>query len=319
MRLSIITINYNNAEGLRKTIESVLMQTFRNFEYIIVDGASTDDSISILKDEVSKLTSFAGDDDSITACGEAKGNQVFISASASNNWDVHKLVAQEKSWRYISDRLKIVSEKDKGIYNAMNKGIRMAEGEYCLFLNSGDALHDKNVLARIIPLLGEADVHSFDADFVYPDGARERHAYPDTLTFDFLYCSSFCHQALFYRTERLRAMGGYNEQYRIIGDWVLNVQLLIQNNASYKHNAICTTDYDMTGVSWSREGREQDQKEREQFLQTILPERVLIDYETRNNLRKEPDIQHWLKIRGRYTKKVISWCIRICSKIENNN
>ena len=99
-KLSIITINRNNSAGLHKTIESVVSQTFTDYEYIIIDGASTDGSVDIIKQYANKIT----------------------------------------SW---------VSEPDKGIYNAMNKGILKATGEYLLFLNSGDSLHTYNVLNEI--------------------------------------------------------------------------------------------------------------------------------------------------------------------------
>ena len=89
MKLSIITINYNNREGLKKTINSVINQTFRDFEYILIDGGSEDGSKEIILQ--------------------------------------HE--AQFSYWR---------SEKDHGIYNAMNKGILAAKGDYLLFLNSGD-------------------------------------------------------------------------------------------------------------------------------------------------------------------------------------
>lgn len=96
MKLSIITINYNNREGLRKTIESVVAQTTREFEYIVIDGGSTDGSVDVIK-EFSDYIDY---------------------------------------W---------VSEPDKGIYNAMNKGVKVAHGDYCQFLNSGDWLYDSNV------------------------------------------------------------------------------------------------------------------------------------------------------------------------------
>ncbi|MDR2910496.1 MAG: glycosyltransferase [Bacteroidales bacterium] len=95
MKLSIITINLNNVAGLQKTIESVVKQTFTDYEYIVIDGGSTDGSADIIKQHANKIT----------------------------------------YW---------VSEPDKGIYNAMNKGIRVAKGEYCLFLNSGDWLINSN-------------------------------------------------------------------------------------------------------------------------------------------------------------------------------
>ena len=91
MKLSVITINFNNKEGLAKTIVSVVGQTTRDFEWIIIDGGSTDGSMELI----------------------------------------------ENNSEYISY---YVSEPDKGIYNAMNKGIMASHGEYLLFLNSGDYL-----------------------------------------------------------------------------------------------------------------------------------------------------------------------------------
>lgn len=108
MRLSIITINYNNSIGLRKTIESVVSQTDNTFEYIIVDGGSSDGSVDIIKQYADKVS----------------------------------------QW---------VSERDGGIYNAMNKGVRMAHGEYIMFLNSGDILYDNNVIGHVLPKL-KADI-----------------------------------------------------------------------------------------------------------------------------------------------------------------
>ena len=94
MKLSIVTINRNNAKGLEKTMQSVATQTYREFEYIVVDGASSDNSTEIIK-------------------------------------------AQEAGFAH----LKWVSEPDSGIYNAMNKGVRMASGDYVQILNSGEAMH----------------------------------------------------------------------------------------------------------------------------------------------------------------------------------
>lgn len=100
MTFSIITVNYNNKEGLRKTIESVIHQTYRDFEYIVIDGGSTDGSAEVLKE-------------------------------------------------YDKDIDYWVSEPDKGIYNAMNKGIAQAHGDYLNFMNSGDCFYDKNVLENL--------------------------------------------------------------------------------------------------------------------------------------------------------------------------
>ena len=108
-KLTIITINRNNLEGLRKTIASVVSQTWRHFEYIVIDGASCD------------------------------GSAEYI-ASMSDAIDY---------W---------ISEKDSGVYEAMNKGVVKAQGEYLLFLNSGDFLVDKEVLSKVFDLAKGADI-----------------------------------------------------------------------------------------------------------------------------------------------------------------
>src|SRR5665647_3030315 len=118
-KLSIITVNRNNAEGLRKTIESVFQQTLSNFEYIIVDGASTDNSNDVVSDKCLMIN------------GETILNGV---------------------------RVKCISEPDSGIYEAMNKGIKIACGEYLLFLNSGDFLLKDDVLQKVFKPVHTADI-----------------------------------------------------------------------------------------------------------------------------------------------------------------
>ena len=104
----IITINYNNVDGLRKTINSVISQTFRDFEWIVIDGGSTDGSKDLINQYVE-----------------------YFSYS--------------------------ISEPDSGVYNAMNKGIKVAHGEYFIFLNSGDYFYDKNVLEKADLILKDPD------------------------------------------------------------------------------------------------------------------------------------------------------------------
>src|SRR4051812_11860469 len=99
-KISIITINYNDKEGLRSTIDSVITQSFRDFEFLVIDGNSSDGGKEVLEEYKSH----------IDYC---------------------------------------VSEPDTGVYNAMNKGIRAATGDYLLFLNSGDVLYNNDILARV--------------------------------------------------------------------------------------------------------------------------------------------------------------------------
>jgi len=129
MKLSIITINYNNASGLRKTVESVLSQSTHDFEYIVVDGGSTDGSVEYLESQNSELK---------------------------------------------TQNFSFISEKDNGIYNAMNKGIRMAQGEYLHFLNSGDWLADEKVVENMLKTLPDCDIYVGNKIAVRPDGKVQK-------------------------------------------------------------------------------------------------------------------------------------------------
>ena len=167
MELSVITINYNNCEGLRKTIESVVNQTCCDFEYIIIDGGSTDGSVDVIKQYADRI----------------------------DYW---------------------VSEPDKGIYNAMNKGIDVAKGEYCIFMNSGDCFHDYQSLTLSIPHLDGTDVVAGYAKL----DSGERVNRPVEITLQSLYNHQQpCHQSSFIKTELLKKYH-YDEKYKLVSDCV---------------------------------------------------------------------------------------------------
>ena len=132
MKLSIITINYNNAEGLRKTLASVAAQTFRDFEHIIVDGGSTDDSVDIIRQYA--------DNEAIRLEGYKAIRSENSKADNLASSPHHLITSSPITW---------ISEKDKGVYDAQNKGIRLAHGEYCYFLNAGDTFCADDVLERM--------------------------------------------------------------------------------------------------------------------------------------------------------------------------
>lgn len=152
IKLSIITINYNNVSGLRKTIESVKSQTFQDYEWIVIDGGSTDGSKELIEE-----------------------NKQYFSY-----------------W---------VSEPDKGIYDAMNKGTVLAQGEYCQFLNSGDYLIAPDTLAKIFSKPLQADVIYGDVWFIKDNKVIEKRTYPDQMTLSFLFRSPLGHQATFVKTK----------------------------------------------------------------------------------------------------------------------
>ena len=271
LTLSIITINYNNAEGLRKTLASVAAQTYPNIEHIIVDGNSTDGSVDVIREYESTLAS-------------------SLSPFAS--------------------RLKWLSEPDKGIYNAMNKGIEIALGkrvvnddhtstpnaqtpkrpnDYIQILNSGDYLAAPDVIMNMANHLNQSaeTVGILYGNMIkeYPNGKRvHSNGSVDMNTMDsFLYFyrgtlnpdGTLIHSSLFEK------YGFFNENLRICSDWEWFVNAIALGEEIPVHVNIDSIVFDMMGVSESG-GKNRDiiTNERRAYLESILPKSVLYDYDT---------------------------------------
>lgn len=244
MKLSIITINYNNAEGLRKTLASVASQTYADIEHVIVDGGSTDGSVDVIRELATRPT------------------------------------------------IKWVSEKDKGIYNAMNKGIRMATSEYIQILNSGDILFDANVTKRMIEQLEQTNSQREESIGIlygnmikeYPDGRRVKDSCgggdytPES--FYYFYRGTLNHDCAYIRRDLFEKYGLYNEDMKICSDWEWYVRVIVLGGEKTVYTNIDVTVFDMTGISESNgKNRELIQKERREYLESILPVAVLRDYD----------------------------------------
>ncbi len=201
-----------------------------------------------------------------SVCAQSSADfEYIVVEGAGTDGAAEWLQAQLPLFRVAGKSIRFRSEPDTGIYNAMNKGLRMASGEYCLFLNSGDCLVDGRVVEQVLPLLQGADVYYADAIF-YTDGQTTKRLYPDRLSFDFFYEDSLCHQAVFYRRNVLQSIGGYDETYRLIADWVLNVRLLRANHR-FVHIPLVVARYDMQGLTSGSSGYEKCMVERERFYQ----------------------------------------------------
>ncbi len=182
---SIITINYNNAGGLNKTIGSVIQQTFNDFEYIIIDGASADTSLEVIK----SFTSIPPD---------------IYQPSTTNH---HSLISY---W---------ISEPDTGIYNAMNKGIAVASGKYLLFLNSGDTLNNSNVLSNSAStILNSTELFSGCLTLI-EGGNKKVLTPPIELTLYQSVYSGLTHPNTFIKRTLFDKYGLYNENNKIVSDW----------------------------------------------------------------------------------------------------
>lgn len=253
-KLTIITINYNNAPGLRKTMESVFAQTSNDFEYIVVDGASIDGSREYLETQNSKLK---------------------------------------------TRNCQLISEPDTGIYNAMNKGIRMAKGEYVQFLNSGDVLAAPDVTERMLASLSIATPLSSSrgvggdlqegpgvrCDILYgnmlkPYKGRIIHdkgfagRMPTMLDF---YTGTLNHSPAYINRSLFDTYGFYDESLKIVSDYKWYVQVIAINGVMPVYVDIDVTIFDMSGISTIN--CTLDKAERRKVLEEVLPLSVIADYE----------------------------------------
>jgi glycosyltransferase involved in cell wall biosynthesis len=234
--LSIITVNLNNKTGLQRTMDSVFQQTFTDFEFIIMDGGSTDGSKELIEKSADKLS----------------------------------------YW---------VSEKDKGIYNAMNNGIAQTQGAYILFINSGDELIDKNILSNVVSDLTGEDFIYGNVLFVKPDNSTYNSGFPAKLTFDFFVNYTLAHPATFIKTSLIKAMGGYDETLQICADWKFFMEAVFKRNVSYKMINKIIAKFYLDGISSHEANATLISSERESVLQKEFPA-FLEMYNELKDLRK---------------------------------
>lgn len=229
MKLSIITVNLNNKDGLQKTIDSIVSQTNKNFEWIVIDGGSTDGSKEFIEDNKNHIT----------------------------------------YW---------VSEPDKGIYDAMNKGIAKSSGDYLLFINSGDYLCSNDIVEKIVndKNFGKYDIMAGHTLLSCNDKIIKTRKAPHIINVKFLIKDTLCHQSSLIRSSHLKENGGYNTNYKIISDFVFLYEDLIIRNASYKPIHFKISVYDLSGISTTN--RALLNKEKNDFLHKKIPPEIIRDY-----------------------------------------
>ena len=242
--LTIITINYNNASGLKKTLESVSNQTSKSLEYIVVDGNSIDGSVELVKE--------------------------FDNNSTVDNF----------LW---------ISEPDSGIYNAMNKGIGLAKGEYIQFLNSGDILASNDVTEKMLQVIENKEQRAKNKEGVLilygnmlkslPKGIYRDRGFagriPTMLDF---YTGTLNHSSAYIKLSLFDTYGLYDESLKIVSDWKWYLQVIALHGVIPIYKDIDVTVFDMSGISIVNSSM--DKEERLQVLSEILPMSVLKDYES---------------------------------------
>lgn len=200
--ISIITICFNEKKNIQKTCESIISQNLKNYEWIVIDGGSTDGTIDKINKYKNKINKF-------------------------------------------------ISEEDNGIYDAMNKGIKLAKGEWIIFMNGGDCFYNKESLKDIFK-------SDYNYDIIFADGINDvyntKHPLPinkkgKIILYKFFTNHSLCHQATFIRRSLFKKVGLYDTNYKIIADHVFNYIAFKKFKVKYKYIKEITALIDISGVS----------------------------------------------------------------------
>lgn len=225
---SVITINKNNSTGLEKTIASVVNQNFKDFEYIIIDGDSNDNSIEVIKKYETKVS----------------------------------------YW---------LTEKDSGIYNAMNKAIKKSAGTFCIFLNSGDYFFDNSVLSTIKKnLRADADLCFGNIEY---EVSKKGYTYTNKLNILHFIDGSIPHGASAIKRDLFDRIGLYNEKNIVVSDWEFFIKAIFINKIKYVYIPQVLTIYQEGGISNNDKFANIRQEEREKIFQELLPEYIDLIHE----------------------------------------
>jgi glycosyltransferase involved in cell wall biosynthesis len=241
MKISVITINRNNVAGLKKTFASVIAQTHNDVEFIVIDGASTDGSVDVIKTHAEHIS----------------------------------------QW---------ISEPDTGIYNAMNKGIARATGDYLIFMNAGDSFADNTSIIQFVNGHFQESIVFGNQIRLYPDGRTDLWQVNDhTIDFIFFARRGIPHQSTFIQRTIFEKLGSYREDLPIYADWELVARAVLVHGASIRHipQAVCI--YDMDGMS-TNTGKDKREAEKTRARLGLFSQQVwdtaLECYDLRNELKK---------------------------------
>ena len=198
-KFSIITVCRNEGANIRRTCESIIRQTYHDFEWIVIDGASTDGTVTILN-------------------------------------EFHAAMSQ------------MVSEPDGGIYDAMNKGIAKATGDYLVFMNGGDTFASPEVLEWVANSPQKEMIYG---NIIFEGVSRKEVLYPSELKKGYLLRDMMPHQSTYFRRELFDTFGNYDTSFRIAADYDLYVRLLEIGDVETYHIAKPLAVFYLSGMSSS--------------------------------------------------------------------
>jgi len=226
MKFSIIIATHNAAKGLPKTLDSILSQIYKDYEVVVVDGASTD------------------------------GTQGLI----------------ENYEKKFNGKLRWISEPDKGIYDAMNKGISIAKGEWLYFLGSGDVFYDIKVLSSVSDALKKESLNVIYGNIQWGDS---NVIYGGKFSKFKLIRKNICHQAIFFNKKVFERLGKYDTKYKTGADYVFNIIWFNDKGIESKYIKKTIAIYDVGGYS-AKNYDSEFWPERKTMIKRYFPAHIII-------------------------------------------
>ena len=274
MKLSIVTINFNNAEGLRRTLASVDEQSYKDIEHIIVDAASSDGSVEFIK--------------------------------AYANTAKHTVV-----WS---------SERDNGIYDGMNRGIRKATGAYIQILNSGDILAAPDVTERMMNAIYTVHHTPYTEnipDILYGNMIKKDYATGKIIgksmeveySLRQYFSSTMNHDCCYFRRDLFETYGLYDENLKIVSDWKWFLQAIGLGHVKPEYVDIDVTIFDASGISETN--LDLRRQERRHVLKEVLPSAVLADYDAHAF-----EMEQMKRLRNHHLYGLVYFIERVLFKLE---
>ena len=263
MKISIITINRNHLKGLQNTYQSIVAQTSKEWEWIVIDG------------------------------GSAYEDRCFIE-------------------KHLSGTVYWCSESDNGPYNAMNKGLRKATGDYLIFMNSGDTFRSPSVLEQVFNRPQQADILYGDWIQAFPDGREKLKKAPRSISLHYFCHDNICHQAMFIK-RTIMQQSPYDEGYRLYADWAKWIELTLQG-CSFQYVPVTICCFEMGGMSNSL--TEQQAKERKMLLAQKFSPAISETLSFLGNIHPLSMEANRLIQKKKLFKKIIHCAIRLARLLE---
>lgn len=229
MKISIVTVCFNEEASIEETFKSILNQTYKNWEMVVIDGKSTDNTVNII----------------------------------------------EKYKKHIAY---FVSEPDSGVYNAMNKGIERATGDFIIFLNANDTFYSRKVLEEVAAVLKKDSEIKFlygDVDCINEDGSPDRVRHYQNVEKNpraFFATNCICHQSIFYHRSLFEEIGKYEEDWKIIADYIQNYKCLVEHKVKSYYLPVIISIFKFGGISSNKKYRKKCKEEQKEFIKRFYKE-----------------------------------------------